>query len=114
MADSYEERRLPVAHDQAQEEAPAAPAIEGLGTASRHVLKRGTVLIERYEITKVLGLGGMSTVYAARDMRFATTFTPSPAKERADPTPRRIARQHLLPNFVPDATRLATRAPPAI
>lgn len=35
-----------------------------------HVLKAGTVLQNRYRVIKVLGVGGMSTAYRSRDLRF--------------------------------------------
>jgi len=100
-----------VVNDQVQ--APESAA-ESAGAASRPVLKRGTVLIDRYEVTKVLGLGGMSTVYAARDMRFATTFKPCAVKEMADSTVTVSDRQQLLANFEREANLLASLSHPAI
>jgi eukaryotic-like serine/threonine-protein kinase len=97
-----------------QEQAPmAAPAEGGVG-GSRPVLTRGKVLIERYEITKVLGLGGMSTVYAARDLRFATTFKPCAVKEMVDTTATVSERQQLLATFEREANLLASLSHPSI
>ncbi len=97
------------------EQEHAAPvAVEGSGSGSRHVLKRGTTLVDRYEVTKVLGLGGMSTVYAARDLRFATTFKPCAVKEMADTTASLSDRQQLLANFEREANLLASLSHPAI
>jgi outer membrane protein assembly factor BamB/predicted Ser/Thr protein kinase len=92
----------------------AAPAGEDIGAGARAVLKRGTVLVERYEISKVLGLGGMSTVYAARDLRFATTFKPCAIKEMADSTGTVSDRQQLLATFEREANLLASLSHPAI
>ena len=104
--------RRPVVVDN-QEQAAAAVA-EGIGGGSRPVLKRGTTLVDRYEITKVLGLGGMSTVYAARDLRFATTFKPCAVKEMADSTSTVSDRQQLLANFEREANLLASLSHPSI
>ena len=97
-----------------QPQGPVAVAMDGVGSSSRPVLKRGTVLIERYEVTKVLGLGGMSTVYAARDLRFNTTFKPCAVKEMADTTATVTDRQQLLTNFEREANLLASLSHPAI
>src|SRR5436305_1205303 len=112
MADGLHERHATVVNEQGQ--APVAAAVEDVGGASRPVLKRGTVLIERYEITKVLGLGGMSTVYAARDLRFATTFKPCAVKEMAESTATVSERQQLLANFEREANLLASLSHPSI
>jgi len=91
-----------------------ASAVEEMAGGARAVLKRGTVLVERYEINKVLGLGGMSTVYAARDLRFATTFKPCAIKEMADTTGTVSDRQQLLSNFEREANLLASLSHPSI
>ena len=96
------------------EQASGASAVEDIGAGARAVLKRGTVLVERYEISKVLGLGGMSTVYAARDLRFATTFKPCAIKEMADSTGTVSDRQQLLATFEREANLLASLSHPAI
>ncbi len=94
--------------------AGGAAAVDEGGAGSRAVIKRGTVLIDRYEVSKVLGLGGMSTVYAARDLRFATTFKPCAVKEMVDTTGTVSDRQQLLANFEREANLLASLSHPAI
>ena len=40
-----------------------------------HILPKGAVLQSRYEIIKVLGVGGMGAVYLAQDLRFQPGIT---------------------------------------
>ena len=39
-------------------------------TGSGEVLAVGQVLVDRYQIQDIIGVGGMSTVYRARDLHF--------------------------------------------
>ena len=76
-----------------QQEQAARPA-EGRvsGGNGRMTLAMGTVLAQRYQITHVVGLGGMSTVYAARDLRFSSAYKACAVKEMAvSPHGSRIA-----------------------
>ena len=47
-------------------------------------LPRNTVLQGRYDIEQVLGIGGMSTVYKARDLRFSSVARYCAVKEMPD------------------------------
>jgi serine/threonine protein kinase len=77
-------------------------------------LPPGTILQERYEISAVLGLGGMGAVYEARDLRFSAVTKIIAVKEMnnsaADPRLRRMGIQ----NFEREANILASLSHPAI
>lgn len=77
-------------------------------------IQPGTVLQGRYRVQAVLGAGGMSTVYRARDLRFAGVDRQCAVKEmfQAGGDPR--ARQFRLTNFQREAALLATLSHPAI
>ena len=77
-------------------------------------LPKGTVLAKRYQITHVLGLGGMSTVYAARDLRFANTFKPCAVKEMAANPQGVKDPAQLQQTFEREANLLASLSHPAI
>ncbi len=112
MVDGFENGASVV--DGFENNASAVASAESAGSSNRSVLKRGAILVDRYEINKVLGLGGMSTVYAARDLRFATTFKPCAVKEMADTTATLSDRQQLLASFEREANLLASLSHPAI
>jgi outer membrane protein assembly factor BamB/tRNA A-37 threonylcarbamoyl transferase component Bud32 len=77
-------------------------------------LAQGRVLQERYEVIGILGLGGMSAVYQARDQRFPNVMKLCAIKEMKnhslDPQMRAVAIQ----NFEREANILATLSHPAI
>jgi outer membrane protein assembly factor BamB/tRNA A-37 threonylcarbamoyl transferase component Bud32 len=77
-------------------------------------LAQGRVLQGRYEIQGILGLGGMSAVYQARDQRFPNVEKLCAVKEMKstslDPQMRAVAIQ----NFEREANILATLNHPAI
>ena len=100
--------------------APAAPnsppSVPGntevvLGTSP---LPRNTVLQGRYDIEQVLGIGGMSTVYRARDLRFSAVARYCAIKEMPDTSPDPRTGQIRLANFEREASLLATLSHPGI
>jgi outer membrane protein assembly factor BamB/serine/threonine protein kinase len=86
------------------------------GAASRtpRILPAGTVLEGRYEIQRVAGRGGMSTVYAARDLRFGQVERLCAVKEMSDNEPDPGTRALSLVNFERESALLATITHPAV
>jgi serine/threonine protein kinase len=72
------------------------------------------VLENRYEILRVCGVGGMSTVYAARDLRFSHVERLCAIKEMVDRARDHQTRMLRLANFEREASLLATLSHPAI
>lgn len=98
-----------------QTEQPESAAEPRMAAGSgRTTLPKGTVLAKRYQITQVVGLGGMSTVYAARDMVFANTFKACAVKEMTDSSQGKADRAQLLQTFEREANLLAGLNHPAI
>ena len=78
------------------------------------LLTRGTVLEGRYEVQRVIGQGGMSTVYAARDLRFSHVERLCAVKEMFVREPNDHHRVSQISNFEREAALLATLSHPAI
>lgn len=81
------------------------------GTASLVV---GTTLENRYLVLKVIGSGGMSWVYQARDMRFPSVTRLVAVKEMLNSSKDEAIRQTAVQNFEREANLLATLNHPAI
>ncbi len=77
-------------------------------------LAPGRVLQGRYEIRGVLGMGGFSAVYQARDLRFPNVTKLSAVKEMVNHAPDPQLRAIALQNFEREANILATLNHPAI
>ncbi len=84
--------------------------VPGRGNA----LKAGTVLQNRYRIMDVRGVGGMSTVYKARDLRFTSVDRQCAVKEMFNSAEDAKMRQLRLANFQREASLLATLTHAAI
>ncbi|UCC88183.1 MAG: protein kinase [Anaerolineales bacterium] len=78
------------------------------------ILTRGAILQERYEIVKVLGLGGMGAVYQARDLRFTGVSRLCAIKEMVCATPNPRLRRVAIQTFEREANILASLNHPAI
>lgn len=89
----------------------ANPTETVLGTAP---LPRNTILQGRYDVEEVLGVGGMSVVYKARDLRFSTVVRYCAIKEMPDNSPDPRTGQLRLANFEREASLLATLSHPGI
>ncbi len=78
------------------------------------VLPPGTVLEDRYEILRVIGVGGMGAVYEARDWRFSNVTKRCAVKEMISATPDPNLRKLGIKNFEREANTLATLDHPSI
>jgi len=78
------------------------------------ILPKGAILQDRYEILKVLALGGMSAVYQARDLRFTGVARLCALKEMVTATPDPHVRRLAIQNFEREANILASLNHPAI
>jgi outer membrane protein assembly factor BamB/tRNA A-37 threonylcarbamoyl transferase component Bud32 len=77
-------------------------------------LPRNTILQGRYDVEMVLGIGGMSTVYKARDLRFNSVARYCAIKEMPDTSPDPRTGQLRLAVFEREAALLATLSHPGI
>ena len=103
---------------------PPPPAGVGSSDGARRVntggqrrnvpIAAGTVLQGRYRITSTLGMGGMSTVYKALDLRFANVERACAVKEMFDPGGDEVLRRQRTANFEREAGLLAVLAHPLI
>lgn len=84
------------------------------GGAGKQMLPNGTVLQGRYAVEGVLGIGGMSTVYRGRDLRFKDVVRPCAIKEMFQRIAHGETRLLMLKNFEREAGLLATLSNPAI
>ncbi len=89
----------------------------GLNRGSTHTggtLTAGQVLQQRYQILGVLGVGGMSAVYQARDLRFSNVTKLCAVKEMVNLAPDPQLRAAAVQNFEREANILATLSHAAI
>ena len=97
-----------------QAEAGAAVAHSPRPPLAGAALRSGSVLNDRYEIVNIVGQGGMSTVYRARDHRFGSVNRIVAVKEMVDVVQDNAARRMRLATFEREASLLATLHHPAI
>jgi eukaryotic-like serine/threonine-protein kinase len=77
-------------------------------------LRPGTLLIERYMIQEVIGVGGMGSVYKARDMHFPNAIKLVAVKEMIDQSHDPTMKKSILQNFEREANILVTLHHPSI
>ncbi len=87
------------------EEEPSVP---------RRQLQSGTTLAKRYHIQESIGVGGMGSVYRARDLHFPNVTKLVAVKEMINMAPDPLVRQTIVQNFEREANLLATLNHPAI
>ena len=68
----------------------------------------GTTLVKRYTIQDVVGVGGMGSVYRARDQHFPNVVKLVAVKEMINQAPDPLVRQTIVQNFEREANILAT------
>ncbi len=78
------------------------------GSSSSPQLPAGTTLQDRYLIQGVLGLGGMSAVYRARDLHFPNVVKLVAIKEMVNRALDPIVRNTIVRNFEREANMLAS------
>lgn len=80
----------------------------------RRQLESGATLFKRYLIQDVIGVGGMGSVYRARDMHFPNVVKLVAVKEMVNTAPDPLVRKTIVQNFEREANILATLNHPAI
>lgn len=98
---------------------PIGPYGSGSGSGSgdqagRQQLLPGVTLVNRYNIQDVIGIGGMGSVYRARDMHFPNVVKLVAVKEMINMAPDPLVRQTIVQNFEREANLLATLHHPSI
>ena len=82
--------------------------------APRRQLQSGITLVKRYHIQEVIGVGGMGSVYRARDLHFPNVTKLVAVKEMINMAPDALVRQTIIQNFEREANMLATLNHPSI
>jgi len=82
--------------------------------SARPQLQAGVTLVTRYNIQDVIGVGGMGSVYRARDLHFPNVVKLVAVKEMINMAPDPLVRQTIIQNFEREANLLATLSHPAI
>lgn len=82
--------------------------------SARQQLQSGTTLVNRYSIQDVIGVGGMGSVYRARDLHFPNVVKLVAVKEMIIMAPDPLVRQTIVQNFEREANLLATLNHPSI
>src|SRR5512139_2719947 len=77
-------------------------------------LQPGAVLQGRYRITGVIGVGGMGSVYQARDLRFPNVVRYVAVKEMLNLTTDPSVREMTLKTFERESDMLAALSHPAV
>lgn len=84
------------------------------GRSSDGQLSAGANLMNRYLIQEVIGVGGMGSVYRARDLHFPNVVKLVAVKEMINQAPDPLVRQTIVQNFEREANILATLSHPSI
>ena len=90
------------------------PEDDNGGAAPRRQLESGATLLRRYLIQDVIGVGGMGSVYRARDLHFPNVIKLVAVKEMINTAPDPLIRETIVQNFEREANLLATLSHPSI
>jgi eukaryotic-like serine/threonine-protein kinase len=93
---------------------PRSSQTQHISPGQTTTLPHKAVLQNRYEVMRVIGVGGMGAVYQARDRRFSSVTKLCAVKEMINTTTDPRMRQLTLDNFAREANILATLAHPSI
>lgn len=85
-----------------------------MGKGPTKQLQPGSVLVERYLIQDVIGVGGMGSVYRARDLHFPNVVKLVAVKEMINSAPDPLVRQTIVQNFEREANILVALNHPSI
>ena len=77
-------------------------------------LQPGSILVNRYAIQEVIGIGGMGSVYRARDLHFPNAVKLVAVKEMINQARDPLVRQTIVQNFEREANILVTLDHPSI
>jgi serine/threonine protein kinase len=77
-------------------------------------LQPGLILVDRYAIQEVIGVGGMGSVYRARDLHFPNVAKYVAVKEMINQARDPVIRQTIVQNFEREANILVTLDHPSI
>lgn len=77
-------------------------------------LSAGAVLVNRYAVQEVIGVGGMGSVYRARDLHFPNVVKLVAVKEMINQGRDALVRQTIVQNFEREANILVTLNHPSI
>lgn len=77
-------------------------------------LQPGAILVNCYAIQEVIGMGGMGSVYRARDLHFPSAVKLVAVKEMIIQARDPLVRQTIVQNFEREANILATLDHPSI
>ena len=86
----------------------------GAGKGQTSQLPNGTILVDRYMIQEVIGIGGMGAVYRARDLHFPNVVKLVAVKEMINSARDTLVRQTIVQNFEREAHILVTLSHPSI
>ncbi|HEY7347278.1 MAG TPA: serine/threonine-protein kinase [Ktedonobacterales bacterium] len=98
--------------DMPEDEQPNPTAYLQKGEAT--TLAPGTIIQERYEINRVIGIGGMGAVYRVRDLRFKDAVKWDALKEMIIKFADNLDQQTRMRNFEREANLLASLNHPLI